>query len=368
VPAYRDPKRSAADDPGLIAALMRVPSTHRVRPEENQFSEALAWALRRAATLARDFALLFVAGDTEAEQAVRSAAQIGVDTRITVRGPSGKAIFPDLSLCGSDRSFQLLVEVKVDATFHEYDLPDGASVSQPVAYAHALECEPAASSARVRRVGTLSKDPAAVPKDAHPIRGRDVSWAQVRDLLAASDAPPRAESVFGDLRRAITIRILPTRPLPDEVEPLLKWGESLLAIVLPELARVARGTTRRPLLRRGAKELYAGGYVDYLTPDGHGLAMWVYVSPEGAAYSVPGEPGAVCIQPNWNDTAPVSDRLSRAFLHDRDIAGYDAWRQWLPVAEVEAAGDLTAQAALVIDVFANSLSTCELIRQRLIRS
>jgi hypothetical protein len=342
---------------------MRAPTTATMRPEENQFSEALAWALRRVPGLARDFALLFVRDDDAAERAISSAGEIGVDTRITVRGPSGEVLYPDLSLCGSDRTFQLFVEVKVSAGFQDYPLPDGTRVSQPVIYAHALEGDTPAAGALIRRVGTLSREPDVAPKDHHPLRRRDVGWAEVRKLLDEAPSVQGISGVVSDLIDAIDARILPTPPPPEQVEALLAWGETLLPGVLRQLASLVGGTTNGRATR-GREHPYRGGFVEYASPEGTRLRMWVYVSPEATGYSVPGEPDCVYVQPDERrnaDDALVS-RLGLGFLLERDIVGWEVWRYWVPVKEVQAVGAARAQEAFVVKAVYEALGKSGLIR------
>ena len=359
---YREPKRSATEDLGLIVALMRAPTSAAVRPEENQFSEALAWALRRAPGLAREFALLFVAGDAEAEDAIRSASEIGVDTRVTARGPSGRMLYPDISLCGPDRSFQLLVEVKLGSGFHMYPQPDGPTVSQPVIYAMALALDPAGVGADVRRVGTLSRRAEEAPKDVHPLRAQDVPWSAVRDLLRDATPPMDIAGVFAEVVQAIDTLILPTPPSGPEVEALLDWARSLLPGVLRVLAARADGRTNARVIP-GQRYPYRGGIVEYTTPQGLDLRMWIYVSPEAAGYSVRGEPDAVYLQPDEGEKGGpnLPATIAQGFRRERDFAGYDVWRFWVPADEVRAAGPVAAQVDFLTNVFSQALTSAGLI-------
>lgn len=359
---YRDPNHSAATGEGLILAMMRTPSSSLVSPEENQLSEALAWALRCSPSLAREFCALFVAGDSEAEAAVHAAGAIGVQTRVSARGPSGDVLFPDLSLCGSDGSFQLLVEVKVGADFHSYVLPDGTTASQPTMYAQALAGD-SAGGARVRRVGTLSKDPASAPADAHPLRRRDVGWEEVRTLLLRHVTSGGPEDLVADLIRAIDARILPTPPDSQRVARLMDWANA----TLPEAARVLASRTggKSGPLRSGKTEVYRGAYIDYRDPSGRALKLWLYASPAGSGYSVPGEPDAVYIQPDQAQVAKKDDRLrgmlALAFRWEREFAGWSNWRAWLPIADLEALGDADTQARAIAQEFTELLVTAELV-------
>lgn len=364
MPLYRDPKQSGSLDRGLIHGLMRAPTTTRIRPEENQFSEALTWALRRVPGLAHQFALLFVAGDTAAEQAIEAAREIGIDTRISAKGASGEMLYPDLSLCGVDRAFQLLVEVKVGSDFHTYPLPDGGTASQPVIYALALAADPSGAGAAVRRVGTLSRDPEEAPTDTHPLRARDVGWAEVRDLLSAAPRVDGIHQVVDELVTAIGTRVLPAPPPAAHVGRLLEWAQGpLLPDVMRFVAAAVAGRTTGATTT-GARYAYRGGYVHCLAPDGTALRLWVYISPEGVGYSVPGEPDAVYLEVDPEGevraNATLQGLFAAGFRRERDLAGYDAWRVWVPVVEVIAGGGAAAQRDLVVEPFTEALAAARL--------
>lgn len=361
---YRDPRRGTATDHGIIAALMRTPTTPSVMPEENQFSEALCWALRRVPGLARRFAGLFVAGDAEAEAALEASGRLRVETRVTGFTPGGAVVYPDISICGEDRAFQLLVEGKVHSTFHEYRLGDGTVVSQPVVYALALEHEPEHQGAGVRRVGTLSIDPAGAPADTHPLRCADVSWECVRDLLADHAVPEGLAIVVDELVEAITSRLLHPRPTYESAAHVLRWGDQVLPDVLSALAAAVGGATSRQI-NQGKAEVYRGGFVTWTLEDGTKLNMWAYVSPEGGGYSLPGEPDALYLQPDQGGAArhdpALGGRLDSGFMRERDLAGWETWHAWLPVDEIQAAGDLENQVDLVVSRFTDALAASGLI-------
>lgn len=365
MPLYRDPSRSRARPPGLIASLMRAPATASALPEENQFCEALAWALRAVPGLARDFALLAVRGDPVAEDAVRSADRVGVETRITALGPGGGVLFPDLSLCGDGRSFQLLVEVKVGASFADCRLPDGTAVSQPVLYAHALADEPASIGAELRRVATLSIDATLAPTDHHPLRAGDLSWADVQMLLAGAervDGIHTAVDELGDLVLGLFT------PVPHALSAeLIEWADAVLPDVLRRLASAVGGSRSGPLTS-GQTAAYRGGGVSWTSPEGTPATMWLYVSPAGGGPSVAGQEDAVYLQPayghGWSGDPHLTHRLNEGFEWEAGIQGDTRWRQWVPLEDVRAAGNTASQIELVAARFTDALAAGGLTIQR----
>jgi hypothetical protein len=163
--------------------------------------------------------------------------------------------------------------------------------------------------------------------------------------------------------RAIDVRILPTPPDPQRVARVVDWANA----TLPEAARALAAHTggKAGPLRSGKTEVYRGVYIDYRSPQGTALKLWLCASPSGAGYSVPGEPDAVYIQPDQGQVAlkddPLRGMLSLAFRWERDIAGWSNWRAWLPIADLEALGDARTQARAVAREFTELLATAELV-------
>lgn len=138
---YDDPVRRQRRS--LLARLMLQPTTALRHPIENQMSEVLAFLIDRDEAFARGFLVLCAGGtDTQLEDAVAGAKSIGARTQISLPAaspaglPQRTTLFPDISIDGSDQAFQLLVEVKVDATLHTTVI-SGVVFEQPDAYVHA---------------------------------------------------------------------------------------------------------------------------------------------------------------------------------------------------------------------------------------
>lgn len=72
--------------PNLIDGLMRWPTTQALHPQENQFTEALAWLADRSPVFARALVGLFVpARDQEFLAALEGNPTIGARTQLTCR-------------------------------------------------------------------------------------------------------------------------------------------------------------------------------------------------------------------------------------------------------------------------------------------
>jgi hypothetical protein len=79
---------------------------------------------------ARRLAQLFMGFDEPAA----SSPLIGARTQLSLTRPSGGTVFPDLSLDGAQRAFQVLVEVKVGSEFGVHRDVQGQLVLQQEAY------------------------------------------------------------------------------------------------------------------------------------------------------------------------------------------------------------------------------------------
>lgn len=141
----------------------------------------------------------------------------------------------------------------------------------------------------------------------------------------------------------------------------LKWAEAILQEVLRSLAARVDGTTDATV-RRGVTHPFRGGFVHYVAAERVGLRMWVHVSLAGAGSSVPGAPDAVYLHPDEGGKAGWRLRadLDKGFRLERDVAGDDAWRTWVPVEDVRAAGAIEAQVAFVVEAFWGALAAAGL--------
>ena len=285
---YQDPAEPRLR-PNLVTGLMELPSTSTQSPEENQLSETLAWLLDRSPVFARSFAQLFFDPDSDAAHVLNTVDEFGAETRISLPPLLGTgALFPDLSLCGSKQTFQLLVEVKVDASLHSHPHEFGA-LTQPEAYMEAWRQVDRTGEAQVRAVGTLTRGDVSVGS-VGPMRARDVRWDELRSLLVEliddEHLEPGVLLVAVDFVEAIDVRVLGRTKLPaaDELEDFLDWADLLIRALSPELAK--RGLAPRKHVSRQAE--FVGTYVDLQSPDGVAVELWIFASPIGGRYNLPG--------------------------------------------------------------------------------
>ncbi len=246
---YVDPADPERERPSLIAGLMTYPSAGQ-QPRENQISEALCWLVDRSRALAEATVALFL---TEAQsQQVLAAAdgRIGASTRIGLAAPPGaKGPYrPDIWIAGANRSFQLMIEVKVTASEHWMLLPaegvpaetvvgdsgEVVSVIQKEAYRRAWSLLPAEADARF--VGLLSRDvPGLEPSG--PARGieqaRNVTWRELGNRFSAiaESVEPEIRVVLDDFLHALTLHVSRLGPAftREDASRALAWGTSVLS-------------------------------------------------------------------------------------------------------------------------------------------
>ena len=142
---------------------------------------------------------------------------------------------------------------------------------------------------------------------------------------------------------------------------LLTWAEAILPDVLRSLAVRVDGTTDATV-RRGVTHPFRGGFVHYVAAERVSLRMWVHVSPAGASSSVPGEPDAVYLHPDEGGKAGwrLRANFAEGFRLERDVAGVDAWRTWVAVEDVRAAGPSEAEVAFIVEAFRRALAAAGL--------
>jgi hypothetical protein len=140
-------------------------------------------------------------------------------------------------------------------------------------------------------------------------------------------------------------------------DDLMAWGEAILPDVLRSLAASVGGTTDSTI-RRGTNPPFRGGFVRYTAAGRVSLRMWIYVSPAGAGYSVPGEPDAVYLQPDEGGKAGwrLRANFGEGFRKGPDVAGHDTWRTWVSVEGARAAGPLEAEVAFIVEAFRRALA------------
>jgi hypothetical protein len=306
---YSDP--TGRPPPSLLAGLMRQPTTRDQQPIENQFSEALsfltAWWPRFASRLAQ---LCGSPEDQQLRDAVTAAEVIGARTRVSLPvlnagvGPRRGFLFPDVSIEGSERTFQILLEVKVTADLHTATV-GGRELLQPDAYAAAWRRLVDPAPARTRRVSTLTREPLDL-HDSDPLRKSSLTWAQVVELLEEEEqagVPQELAVISADLRAAVSELILPPAIDPAEfaylsgvADPLLDGFASIMLSGYP-------GSTKASAIRREAD--FIRRYM-YLEVEGRQLQLLVRLSPSGGRYNLPGRPSTVALQfmTDSNETLP----------------------------------------------------------------
>jgi hypothetical protein len=355
-PVYIDPASPEWPHPNLIAELMSKPATEALHPLEAQSTIVLAWLLDRSEVFARRIAQFLVEGDSEAEAAVAAAATTGARSWVTLPpvGPTG-SLYPDLSIAGDNRSFELIVEIKVGAALHYWELPDGARLVQPDAYLRSWRenCSPG-SEARVRRVGTLTVAGPGVALAADAWRARDVTWSEVYTmldhLLEGGDLERHVVPVAIDARSAITSKILGTPKAAPIDDPLLERGYELIASVLDRFQAEGHKTSgpRVP-------SDYVGGYVTIDSIEGP-LRFWLYVTGGGGQYAPVGAADSVWIAENPDNKfgAGIRARLEPlGFAGVKDRAGYTLLRTALPI---DRARGETVRADTVVRALTDALS------------
>jgi hypothetical protein len=346
-PVYIDPS-SKHQRLSLIGELTKLPSRPAQVPAEDQMTAALAWLADHSEQLARALCELFLeTDDEEAREALGRSTSIGADVQLRLPSFGAGFLWADLSLAGADRELQLLVEVKLGSDFHQYAIPAlGATLAQPDAYLHAWRSCDEAQEAKVRRLGTLTLD-GKVPRAADRWRARDLTWADIHKLLGdvTGELSPDVELVAGDLRDHLASRVLP----PVLTPAFLERGGKLTRGVCERLrARVSEGKVSGNFAAN-ERFNYAGGYLQFTSPELTREKLWFVVTPAGGDYNVPGAPASIQMASVYEDplTPAAKARLiSAGFTETKDKVGYRLVRAAFPLDEVELEATLTDQIAV----------------------
>jgi hypothetical protein len=333
---YNDPAGRPA--PSLLAGLMTQPTTHAQHPLENQFSEALSFLISRWPKFAASFAAR--CGDENDRQlraSVDAAKSIGARTRLSLpvrhsaNGAKRGFLFPDISIEGSDRTFQVLLEVKIDAEPH-YAVVGGIKLLQPDAYASAWRRLINPSPARTRRVCTLTRDRLDL-NGADPMRGASITWADVSGLLerAQQSAPPELALIAAELGRAIVDHILPAVIDPAEFAYVTEIAGPLLDGIVTTLESDYPATLGASSL--SVAEDFARRYIR-LRVHGHPLQLLARLSPGGGRYNLHDRPATIMLQfmTDANETLPaelVPIAISCGMQATRNRAGYTGLRRFI---------------------------------------
>ena len=343
---YEDPAGRSARS--LLWGLMLQPASALQHPLENQLSEVLAFLLDNSAGFARGFLRLCDGdGDGALRVAVERAGSIGARTRISLPAPAPEGLpkratlFPDISIEGNKRAFQVIVEVKVDAEPHVTTIA-GTEFLQPDAYAAAWRQINDVEAAKVRRVCTLTRavtdvlDPTHCRADAW--RRAAITWRQVGELIdhILTDSPdPQLSLILSELRSIIDNIVYHVEIDPNEWESVQRTGRAVLDALVEELTTVHPDAQPSSTVR--TRSDYVGRYVT-VPVNGHPLRLWLYAVPAGGRYNLVNEQASIIIaiadqaterkdQPQ--DLAAVAQQLDLPV--QRDNAGYHLPRRAHPL-------------------------------------
>lgn len=348
-PVYTDPTLKL-QPLSLVGELTKLPSRPAQVPAEDQLSAVVAWLADHSEVFARAMCdLLLAEDDREGRDALARATGLGAEVQVRLPSVGMGFLWADLAIAGADGEFQLLVEVKLGSDFHQYAIAElGRTLAQPEAYLHAWRSCDADKEARLRRLGTLTLDGVAPPSD-DPWRSRDVTWADIHRLLdrVAENLAPEVRLVACDLRDHLAGRVLPPVIAPG----FLDWG-----------AKLARGTCERLQGRLvegkvsgsfAANERfhYAGGYLQFTSPEQTREKLWFVVTPAGGDYNVPGAPASLQMASVYEDppTPAAKARLIDAgFSESKDKIGYRLLRVALPLSELEELSTLDEQIEVAV--------------------
>jgi hypothetical protein len=346
-PVYIDPS-SKHHRLSLIGEMTKLPSRPAQVPAEDQMTAALAWLADHSEELARALCELFLEpDDQEAREALGRSASLGADVQVRLPSVGAGFLWVDLSLTGADREFQLLVEVKLGSDFHQYAIPAlQTTLAQPDAYLHAWRSCDDAHEAKVRRLATLTLDGNA-PRAEDPWRARDVTWADIHKLLddVMGELASDVELVARDLRDHLASRVLPPVLTPG----FLERGGKLTRGVCERLrSRVSDGKVSGKFTAN-ERFHYAGGYLQFTSPEQTPEKLWFVVTPAGGDYNVPGAPASIQMASVYEEplTPAAKARLiSAGFTETKDKIGYRLVRAALPLDEIEVEATLTDQIAV----------------------
>lgn len=321
---YSDPTIPGRVRPSLIGDLIALKATTAHHALEDQSTTVLAWLVDRSPAIARGVLKLFL-GESGAVPGA-----IGAATQVSLPKPNGGALRPDLSICAADRTLQLLIEVKVASDFGTHAEFDDRR--QDDTYRH-LWGQPAVSDAKLRAVGTLTRDPQdakSVDLDRHI--ARDVSWRELRDVIAgllhADEVAADVALVAQSFVDAIDHRIAPKPPTADELRSFLRDHESLLDTTS---RLVAEGLATSHAVRKISGTGFAGRRIQLQDQAGESLAIRLYLAAAGSRLAIPGASDALVVGPERGTDGFMEPEAHAAleaagFPRLKDIEGW-AWRR-----------------------------------------
>jgi hypothetical protein len=333
-PVYHEPQLGHRN---LVTQVSGASGAGALRLED-QLTEFLAWLLSRSSELTRAVVEQFFRGDDHALAELHKSDRFGIETQVRLPpiGP-GNHLRPDLSITGPDRRFQLLVEIKAEADFHHVEAEDGSQIDQASAYVCAWELLEGQHEARLRRVGTLTRDGTA-PEHGRP-RAADVSWTEIARTIEQSERRGHLDAlslkaVATDLCEAIDLLF---GTLVEPAGFLVGAGE-LVAAVAAAMARACGGTASPVTVKHNS--LYAGSYITFPDAEGSQSRIWVYCTPTGGWYNPVGHPPALWISETdtpWSELVEAGFR-SLDFGRIRDRRGYKLLRLARPLDATAVVG------------------------------
>ena len=328
----------------LIEELVRALPESGLKPFERQVTVTLAWLLDRSDVFARAFAKLFLG-----EGAVAKAERIGARAWATLPpvGVLTKHLYPDLLVVGSDRAFQLLVEVKVDAGIHFVDVKQ--TMRQPEGYLYAWRGgESPPRGAEHRRVGTLTKGGPGYSPPEDPMRAADVRWQAVRDLLDGLLLEPEVTAVAADFGAVLDDRVLKAPKAYDVADEVIARGAQLLQNVPEQLGSGIPGIQWRPMAP--PSEDYVGRHFRVPRPADEPVPLWLHVASEGGKYNEAGAEARVWLGEHDRLPDEVRLRLAEAgFRLVKDASGGSGFRTSIAVDSVRSSGAVVDHAAHVAE-------------------
>ncbi len=290
------------EDPGtrpprsLLWGLMTQPASVLQHPLENQLSEVVAFLIDRSPRFARGL-LRLCDGDRDGalRVAVERATIVRARTRISLPAPAPgglpkrTTLFPDISIEGDDRTFQLFVEVKVDAEHHVTTIA-GSNLLQPDAYAAAWRLIHDPEAAKVRRVCTLTRavtDELSLDAPGADVwRRAAVTWEEVKvliDHLLGDEAEPELSIILSELRSIIESVVYRTEIDRDEWSYIQAAGRIAMDALVEELTVLHPDA--EPSAAVTVRTDYVGRYVA-VPVEGRPLRLWLYVTPSGGRYNL----------------------------------------------------------------------------------
>jgi hypothetical protein len=267
---YQDPSTAGRIRPNLLTELLGQPAWEQHHQLENQASIVLAWLIDRSPPLARRLIDLWLEDPELPKDAV-----IGARDQVIL--PSG--LRPDISVEVSGRSLQLLIEVKVGASFAEHD-----ERRQDDAYRNEWRAMTDGEADR-RAVGTLTRDPRehGLPDEVnlHEFRARDISWRELswtlRDVAARDELDPTLMTVAESFCEAIDLHI--DVATVDE-EALPEFFERARPLVAQISAEIGETLGAAPSTADGAN--FAGAKLAYEAVGGMPVVIRVVAGVPGA--------------------------------------------------------------------------------------